>query len=196
MTSPSSVSTWVRRLRDGDGAAARPLWERYHARLVELARQRLAGALRSSAEDAAALAFAAFCRAIRAGRHPDLTRRDDLWRLLLAITLNQARRLGRDESRGRRDFRLTVSAQDLFDLPAADLDRLAGDEPDPAIVAEVNDELRHLLERLAGDLRPVAVELLAGWSPAEIADRLECSVRTVERRRERIRMVWLANDLG
>ena len=196
MTSPSSVSTWIRRLRDGDGAAARPLWERYHARLVELARQRLAGALRASAEDVAVLAFAAFCRAIQAGRHPDLTRRDDLWRLLLAITLNQARRLGRDESRGRRDFRHTVSACDLFDLPAADLDRLAGDEPDPALVAEVNDELRHLLERLADDLRPVAIELMAGWSPAEIADRLECSVRTVERRRERIRMIWLANDLG
>ena len=62
MTSPSSVSTWIQRLRAG--VAARPLWERYHARLVELARERLAGASRSSAEDVAALAFAAFCQAI------------------------------------------------------------------------------------------------------------------------------------
>ena len=48
MTSPSSVSTWIQRLRAGDGVAARPLWERYYARLVKLAREQLAGALRSS----------------------------------------------------------------------------------------------------------------------------------------------------
>jgi DNA-directed RNA polymerase specialized sigma24 family protein len=38
------------------------------------------------------------------------------------------------------------------------------------------------------------VDLLAGWSPAEIAGRLDCSVRTVERRRERIRQFWLADE--
>jgi RNA polymerase sigma factor (sigma-70 family) len=192
MTAPSSVSTWIQRLQAGDMAAARPLWQRYHARLVELARRQLAAPLQSEAEDVAALAFAEFCRACQAGRYPDVTQRDDLWRLLLTITLNQARRLGRDASRQRRDLRRTLHAADLFDLPQADLDHLAGPEPDPALAVELNDQVRALLERLPDDLRSVAIDLLAGWSPAEIANQLNCSVRTIERRRERIRQFWLA----
>lgn len=191
MNSPSSVSTWIRRLQEGDQAAARPLWQRYHAQLVALAREQLAGPLRSAAEDVATHAFAVFCQAIQDGRYPDVTRRDDLWRLLLTITLNSARRFGRDATRQRRDVRRTLLAADLFDLPGADLDALAGSEPDPALAAELADELRDLLGRLPEDLRPVAIDLLAGWSPAEIAARLECSLRTVERRRERIRQYWL-----
>jgi RNA polymerase sigma factor (sigma-70 family) len=190
MSSPSSVSTWLLALRAGDPAAARPLWQRYHARLVELARRQLAVPLQAEAEDVAATAFAAFCQATQAGRHPDVTDREDLWRLLLAITLNQARRLARDATRQRRDARRTCRAADLFDLPDADLDLLAGQEPDPALVAELNDQVRNLLERLPRDLRGVAIDLLAGWSPAEIAVRQNCSVRTAERRRERIRQCW------
>jgi RNA polymerase sigma factor (sigma-70 family) len=195
MSSPS-VSTWIHRLQAGEDAAARVLWQRYHARLIELARQHLAGPLRASAEDVAATAFAGLCQALQAGRYPDVTRRDDLWRLLLTITLNQARRLGRDAARQRRDLRRTCLAVDLFDLPEADLDRLAGNEPDPALAAELNDQVRTLLERLPDDLRSVAVDLLAGYTPAEIASRLDCTVRTIERRRERIRQFWLADDAG
>jgi RNA polymerase sigma factor (sigma-70 family) len=195
MSSPSSVSTWIQRLRAGDHAAAQPLWQRYHARLVELARQQLADPLQSAAEDVAAMAFAALAGAIQAGRYPDVSQRDDLWRLLLTITLNQARRLGRDATRQRRDARRTHLAADLFDLPEADLDRLASNEPDPALAVELNDQVRDLLQRLPGDLRPVGIDLVAGWSPAEIASRLNCSVRTVERRRERIRQFWLGPDL-
>jgi RNA polymerase sigma factor (sigma-70 family) len=195
MTPPSSSgSTWIQRLREGDQAAARPLWQRYHARLIELAAQQLAAPLRESAEDVAALAFTAFCGAMQAGRYPDVTHRDDLWRLLLTITLNQTRRLARDARRQRRDDRRTLHAADLFDLPDADLDLLASQEPGPELAAELNDSVRALLERLPEDLRAVAIDLLAGWSPAEIATRLNCAVRTVERRRERIRQYWLDPD--
>ncbi len=194
MSSPSSVSTWIYRLQAGDQDAARPLWQHYHARLIELARQQLAVPLRSAAEDVAAMAFAGLCHAFQAGRYPDVTQRDDLWRLLLTITLNQARRVGRDSTRQRRDLRRTVLAADLFDLPDADLDRLASHEPDATLAVELNDQVRALLERLPDDLCSVAIDLLAGWSPAEIASRLNCSVRTIERRRERIRQYWLAPD--
>src|SRR5262245_56319546 len=118
MSSPSSISTLIGRLQAGEDAAARTLWQRYHARLVELAREQLDRRLRSEAEDVAASALAAFCLAAKAGRYPDLTRRDDLWRLLLTITLNQVRRLARDATRQRRDLRRTLAAADLFDLPA------------------------------------------------------------------------------
>jgi RNA polymerase sigma factor (sigma-70 family) len=193
MKPPASVTTWLALLKAGDDAAAASLWQRYFARLVELAAQHLAHHVRRAAdgEDLALSAFASFCSGAAAGRFPNLSNRHDLWRLLLTITLRHAHNLARHETRQRRDSRRTVGAADLFELPDPDLDRLAGDAPDPALAAEVADQLRHLLTLLPGDdLRMAAQDLLAGYTAVEIARRLGCSLRTVERRWQRIRQFW------
>jgi DNA-directed RNA polymerase specialized sigma24 family protein len=193
MPTSSSVTTWLAHLKAGDAAAAEPLWKRYFAQLVELAHQHLARHVRqaSDGEDVAVAAFASFCEGAKAGRFPQLADRNDLWRLLLTITLRRTRNLARHETRDKRDCRRTVRADDLFDLPGADLDRLAADAPDPALAAEVADELRHLLDVLPGDdLRWVARDVLAGYTAVEVAGRLGCGLRTVERRLQRIRQFW------
>jgi RNA polymerase sigma factor (sigma-70 family) len=193
MTPASSVTTWLGHLKAGDPAAAQALWQRYFAQLVALARQHLARHVRRAAdeEDVALAAFASFCAGVAAGRFPRLADRHDLWRLLLTITLRQARKHAEHETRQRRDGARTVAAADLFELPAADLDRLAGSAADPALAAEVADQLRHLLALLPDDdLRAIARDLLAGYSAPEIAHRLGCSLRTVERRWQRIRQFW------
>jgi hypothetical protein len=43
MPSGDSVTTWIELLRQGDHAAAQPLWERYFQQLVRLACRRLQG---------------------------------------------------------------------------------------------------------------------------------------------------------
>jgi DNA-directed RNA polymerase specialized sigma24 family protein len=190
MTPPRSVTTWLALLQAGDPDAADALGRRYFAQPVELARQHLARHARRAAdgEDVALAAFAGFCAGVTEGRYPRLSNRHDLWRLLLTITLRHARNLNRYETRQRRDGRRTAAAADLFDLPDADLDRLAGDAPDPALAAEVADQLRHLLALLPGDdLRAVARNLLAGYTAVEIARRQGCGLRTVERRWQRLR---------
>jgi DNA-directed RNA polymerase specialized sigma24 family protein len=188
-----SVTTWLSLLKAGDSAAAELLWQRYFAQLAELARKHLAAHVRRAAdgEDVALSAFASFCAGAQAGRFPRLSNRHDLWRLLLTITLRHARNLAQHETCQRRDSRRSVAAADLFDLPDADLDRLTGSSPDPALAAEVADQLRHHLARLPGDdLRTIAQDLLAGYTAVEIAQRLGCSLRTVERRWQRIRQFW------
>jgi DNA-directed RNA polymerase specialized sigma24 family protein len=193
MPSSSSVTTWLAHLKAGDAAAAEPLWKRYFAQLVELANQHLSRSVRAAGdgEDVAASAFADFCAGVRAGRFPHLADRNDLWRLLLTITLRRARNLARHETADRRDSRRTVRAADLFELPDADLDRLAGDAPEPALALEVADQLRFLLDALPGDdLRCVARDVLAGYTTVETAGRLGCGLRTVERRLQRIRQFW------
>jgi DNA-directed RNA polymerase specialized sigma24 family protein len=193
MTPPESVTTWLTHLKAGDHDAAQALWQRYFARLVELASQHLARHVRGGAdgEDVALAAFASFCAGAAAGRFPRLSSRHDLWRLLLTLTVRHARSLARQETSARRDSRRTVGAADQFDFPDGDLDRLAGDAPDPALAAEVADELRHLLTLLPGnDLRTVAQDLLAGYTAEEMARRRGCSLRTVERRWQRIRQYW------
>jgi DNA-directed RNA polymerase specialized sigma24 family protein len=193
MTPSSSVTTWLAALKAGDPAAAEALWRRYFARLVELARQHLTSQVRRAAdeEDVALSAFADFCAGAAAGRFPRLTNRHDLWQLLLTVTLRRAHNLVRDESRQRRDGRRTVGAGDLFDFAGGDLDRLVGTAPDPALAAATADQLRHLLAVLPGDdLRTIARDLLAGYTAVEIARRLGCGLRTVERRWQRIRQFW------
>jgi DNA-directed RNA polymerase specialized sigma24 family protein len=195
MTPTPSVTTWIAHLKAGDPDAARALWQRYFTQLVELAGQHLARRVRRAAdeEDVALGAFASFCAGAAAGRFPRLDDRHDLWRLLLTLTIRHARQLARRETAQRRDAGRVVAATDLFDLPAADLDRLAGDAPDPALAAEVADELRFLLARLPAEpLRALAADLLAGRTAPEIARRLGCSLRTVERRWQRVRQFWQA----
>ncbi|MGH7169563.1 MAG: ECF-type sigma factor [Gemmataceae bacterium] len=193
MTRLPSVTTWLGLLRAGEADAAEALWQRYFAQMVELARQHLARHVRRAAdeEDVALSAFASFCAGAAAGRFPRLSDRHDLWRLLLTITLRHARNLAREETRQRRDSRRRPDARNLFDLSDPDLDRLAGDAPDPALSAEVADQLRYLLVLLPGDdLRAVAQDLLAGYTAVEIASRQDCGLRTVERRCQRIRQFW------
>src|SRR6516165_2981413 len=89
-----SVTRWIGDLKAGGGSAAQPLWERYFERLVRLARNKLRSSHRRAAvedeEDAALSAFDSFCRGAAAGRFPRLTDRDDLWRLLVVLTIRKA----------------------------------------------------------------------------------------------------------
>ena len=99
-----SVTRWLGDLKAGGDSAAQHLWERYFDRLVQLARARLRAARRAGAiedeEDAALGGFDSFCRGAAAGRFPDLADRDDLWRLLVVMTVRKA--LGQLKRQGRR----------------------------------------------------------------------------------------------
>jgi DNA-directed RNA polymerase specialized sigma24 family protein len=193
MTPTPSVTTWIAQLKAGDPDAAQALWQRYFTQLVELAHQHLSRHIcrATDEEDVALSAFASLCATAAAGRFPRLADRHDLWRLLLALTVRHARKLARHETAQRRDAGRAVTAADLFALPDADLDRLAGDAPDPGLAAEVADELRYLLTGLPNpELRVVATDLLSGYTAPEISRRLGCSLRTVERRCQRLRQYW------
>jgi len=53
------------------------------------------------------------------------------------------------------------------------------------------DECRNLLQKLDDPrLRDLALAKMEGYSNQEIADRMDCSLRTVERRLRLIRKEW------
>ena len=72
---PGSVTRWINDLKGGELDAAQPLWERYFADLVRLARGRLRATPRTAAdeEDAALGAFDSFCAGWRAAASPGST---------------------------------------------------------------------------------------------------------------------------
>lgn len=194
MSPTPSVTTWLNLLRAGDPRAAQPLWERYFARLVQLAHDHLSVHLRRTIdpEDIALSAFASFCQGVAQGRFPKLDDRHDLWRLLFTLTLRHVADHARREGRQRRGGGKRIEVADLLDLPDADLDHLAGSSPDPAWAASVAEELRLLLSRLNDDLlRPIALLRLEGHTFPEIARRLGRSLRSIERKWRLIRQIWL-----
>ncbi len=184
--SQGSVTCWISQLQAGDQAAADPLWERYFERMVALARMRLLRAPRLAAdeEDVALSAFHSFCRAAEQGRFPNLDDRDDLWRLLVVLTTRKAAHLIRDGSRLKRGGGGRGGEEEV------DLDLVAGEEPDPEFVAEVAEESRRLLSRLDETQRSIVMWKMEGYTNEEIAGKLACVPRTVERKLRLILEIW------
>src|ERR1700722_9674826 len=104
MASNDSVAQWISRLKAGDSAAAQPLFERYFAKMVQLARTRLKGnkTRQADEEDVALSAFDSFCRGAERDRFPQLTDRDGLWPLLVIITARKALDQAQRERRPKR----------------------------------------------------------------------------------------------
>jgi DNA-directed RNA polymerase specialized sigma24 family protein len=187
-----SVTTWIALLRQGDTAAAQPLWERYFARLVEFARGKLRGVSRRAAdeEDVALSAFHSFCQA--AQRFPRLNDRDDLWQVLVMLTARKAFQQRRGQQARKRGG--TVAAEGPRTAEAAEaaaLDEIVGAEPTPEFAVSLAEHFAVLLARLPGEeLRQIARLRLEEYSSAEIAERLGFTERTVRRKLVHIRSYW------
>jgi hypothetical protein len=196
--SGGSVTHWLRQLQEGEDEAAREIWQRYGARLIALARDtlRLRGAARRVAdeEDVALSVFDSFCRGAEQGRFPDLSGRDNLWQLLVVLTARKALRQAQYERRARRGGGRVVAAVDLGaagDEDGAVFDEIVGREPSPEFAVAVAEECRRLFDLLGDDeLRSIARWKMEGHTNAEVAVRLGCLERTVERKLRVIRGLW------
>jgi DNA-directed RNA polymerase specialized sigma24 family protein len=190
MSTEGSVSKWISRHKAGDRAATQQLWERYFQRLVSLARVKLQGAPRQAAdeEDVALSAFHSFCRAAEQGRFPRLLNRDNLWRLLVVLTSRKASHLVRYE---RQQKRRAPANDPAADADSPELDAILGSEPTPEFAAQLAEECQRLLDGLgSAELAQVALWKMEGYANEEIATKLGCVPRTVERKLRLIRSLW------
>ena len=190
----ASVSVWLKQLQEGDvGLPMQKLWERYFKRLVGLARVKLGKLPRRMAdeEDVALSALDSFCQGATEGRFPQLNDRGDLWRLLVTIT---ARKACKEQ---RRDNRLKRGGNVIRDQAAASqeeddgLAQLLAKEPTPEFAAQTAEEYQRLLDLLPDqEFRDLAQWKMEGYTNEEIATRLDCVPRSVERRLRLIRILW------
>jgi DNA-directed RNA polymerase specialized sigma24 family protein len=189
-----SVSLWIHQLCGGDENAAQSLWQRYFQQLVIIARDKLKGRRPAlgDEEDIALSAFTSFCRGAERGRFPKLSDRNDLWGLLVTITTCKTAHLLRDEGRKKRggDWK-KLSWDGGSDGEAVDLSRLIAKEPSPAFSAQCAESLDRLLQALNDPtLAKVALAKLEGYENREIAQQLDCALRSVERKLQLIRQIW------
>ena len=180
MATNDPVTLWINQVKEGERAGVGQLLERYFQRLVRLARSRFQGrpGLAAYDEDVALSAFKSLCLGAERGRFPQLTDRDDLWRLLAVLTVRKAidvqRRNRKHEPMGEPD-----------------VEQLLSDEPPAELAAEMADDYQRLLGLLGdAELRAIALWKVEGYANEEIAGKLGCVVRSVERKLQRIRILW------
>ncbi|MCU0960892.1 MAG: ECF-type sigma factor [Pirellulaceae bacterium] len=198
MPEAGSVSEWIENLRSGDSHAATRLWNRFHAGLLKVARRRLGRVSRHVAdeEDLVALAFESFFERIERGQFPDVQCRADLWALLVTITHRKAVNcVRRHFSVKRGGGRVYCESTSNVRVLACDEGLLAGiDSGTPAPERLVS--LRELFTRLDGDMQRIVALRLDGCTNEQIAQRLNRSLATIERRLRLLRDEWTQELLG
>ncbi len=201
MTAEGSITRWIGLVKQGNDEGADRLWQAYFGPMVALARRKLGEGARRGAdeEDVALSAFKSFCLGARQGRFEQLADRDNLWPLLVSITVHKSVDLVRRENRAKRGGGATL------DLPAGtpeadDPVALLSREPTPEFTAQLSEGLAQLLDKLTatGDehLARIALWRMEGDSTVEIASRLGCVRRTVERKLQVIARLWEEEDVA
>jgi RNA polymerase sigma factor (sigma-70 family) len=175
-----SITRLIRAMQDDRHSAVGSLLAVYFDRLVQLARQRLHNlpGMAGYDEDVALRSFHSIYQRVCDPERPlQLSGRDDLWRLLAARTISRAIDL--------------IRRHRPAEVPGEhDLEQLLSGEPTPEEAAEMADECRRLLDLLEPQLRQIALWKVEGYTNEEIAARLDCVPRTVERKVRRIRLLW------
>jgi len=176
-----SITRLIQAMQQGRDSALGPLLETYFERLVQLARQRLRDlpGMAAYGEDVALRSFYSLCQRLRDPSQPlELAGRDDLWRLLATRTISRTIDL--------------IRRHRPAEIPGVhEVEQLLTREPTPDEAAEMADECRRLLDLLPEpELRQIALWKVEGFTNEEIAARLDCVPRTIERKVSRIRLLW------
>jgi RNA polymerase sigma-70 factor, ECF subfamily len=167
----------VRRVGQGCEAAADRLFRRYADRLRALAKRRLPADIspRVDADDIVQSVFRRFFESAQQGNYAAPTG-DDLWNLLLVITLNRLRTVKTQERAAKRDCRRNVQLGD--DRGGLETVAAPRAEPPDAVFRLVIDEA---IARLPAAYQDVLALRMEEYEIAEIAQRTRRSKRTVER---------------
>ncbi len=191
------VTLWVEELKQGDTSAAERIWDVYQQQLANVARRRLGGMPMRMAdeEDVALEAFATFLRGIGKDRFFEFRDRRDLWQALVRLVdcsakdcrrRYGARKRGSGRVRGESIFDgATIGSTPVGLAGFADND--ASPESSESTLASVEERLGKLSD---DTLRQIAIMKLEGFTTDEIADRLQISRRSVERKLGLIRDTW------
>lgn len=201
---PGSMTRALADLRSVDAGvrndAAQRLWERFAPRLCNLARRRLNPRIRvrEDENDIVQSLFRHFFEAQQNDRYA-LRSREELWRLLVRMTLCMVANAAHYHQRVCRDVRRERSPASSSRMPENADDRAAGNVPLHALSPEEEAisriELARILLLLDEGQRQIIGWKLEGDTNAEIGRKIRRTERTVELKLRLIREV-LVRDPG
>lgn len=161
----------------GDGIG--PLFRRFAKRLLAFARKKLGRGVRRKVdeEDIIQSVFTTLAE-IRSKKRPDLETSDELWGLLARLTRRKCVKYRRRFYAQRRDVRREQLAGAYPDERHYEFQV---DQPLPDETVAAQDVIEFVTRGLDETQRGICLLRLAGFSIQEIADKMECSERTVYR---------------
>jgi len=191
-----SPTYWLPALQKGDEQAAERLWRDYFLKTVRLAKRKMTG-LRLRAADEEDVALSAMNSFFNMAQQRDEPISDsiELWKLLATIVRRKVNKERQKQFADKRlEYRLVGESaiapiQDDSDQEESNvLLQCPGREPSPELVAELAETWERILAL------PETEELVLlkrdGYSNSEIAQKLGCSTRTVQRTIEKIKNEW------
>lgn len=190
MNDPGSMTLAAADLQSPDprvrDEAARRIWERYSTQLLELVRRRLDPRIqrREGSEDVVQSAFGSFLDGKAA-----LDSREDVWRLLVRITLCKVANAAKKHQAARRDVRreqLPAGRDSAIDRDPI-LNLMDGRTPSAEEAASLEEEIERWFAIIPERLRPIAQWRLEGYSNREIAAKIQRTERSVELKLQIIR---------
>ena len=159
----------VRRSRDEEAVAG--LWQVYYRRMVDVARRQIGNLPKCVADEeyVACSAMRSFVRAAEAGRLNTVENRDELWKVLVTITIRKANRHKKSIAALKRGGAGTHDESDDNQPHDGESPRL-NSIPDERFVADLMLDCTEMISLLPReDLQRIALLRLDGYSVAEIA---------------------------
>ncbi len=192
-----AITAWITQLANGSDQAAGELWQHISSRLHEFARQKLDPRTRRRYDesDAANSAFHSLCCGLANGRI-EAVNRDALWGLLAVITSRKISEQRRYLNRQKRGGGAVRGESGFAEFGDAGINAVDGKQQSPDVLAEVSESCNQLLEALPDEtMKQIVLLKFQSATNGEIADELNCTRRTVERKLERIRRIWIEAGL-
>jgi RNA polymerase sigma factor (sigma-70 family) len=165
--------------------AARIIWERFSPRLKHLVRRHLDNRIfrREDEQDVLQSMFASFCAGQSKGSKAPASR-EELWKLLVRITMCKIVNTAHRHLAERRDIRRERGEPkgdtDEKRFPQWMLDHVDRSQPTSEERIAAVEEIQRLLHILPEDLRQIMVWRLEGFTNPEIACMIGRTVRSVE----------------
>jgi RNA polymerase sigma-70 factor (ECF subfamily) len=196
MSSDPSFDDLMARLKAGRNDAATQVFSRFATRLIALARSQLSPQIRQKLdpEDVLQSVFRSFFLRNAEGQFGEFESWDNLWAMLVVLTLRKCGRRVDYFHAACRDVQREVSSAVPADSSTSDFAPSAA-EPTPFEAAMLTETVEQLMNNLEGRHRQILTLSLQGQPPAEISAQVGCTERTVYRVLEGVKD-WLEAARG
>jgi RNA polymerase sigma-70 factor (ECF subfamily) len=178
----ASDGSLLRRARRGQGDASTEIYLRYAERLIGLVKAQSSGELarRVEPEEIVQSVFRTFFRRVNLG-HYDVPDGEEMWKLLLVISLNKVRAAGSFHRAAKRDVRRTSGGKSFDRAMESETGR------DDLALRLLQITIEDVLRELPKAHRRIIELRIEGHEVNEIAAQVRRSKRSVERELQNFR---------
>ena len=184
----------IDRWREGDQVAANELYQRYVDRLSVIVTAKLAERFRSrmDADDVLQSTCRSFFRRVQEGQF-QFDEDDDVWKLLVTITLNKLRNQIRKHSAAKRDAGQELRPR-TDDRPDDFHVQRVGSSPEPVEAFAFSETIESVADKLSPAHALMLIQRLDGFSQQQIADSFETSDRSIRRMLDDVKELFVREN--